>query len=451
MTVTVALVGRPNVGKSTLFNRLVGKRLALVDDTPGLTRDRREGKARLGRLDLRLIDTAGLEDADAETLEGRMLAQTESAVDAADAVFFLIDARIGVTPLDSHFAQWLRKKDRPVVLVANKCEGRKADAGLYEAFSLGLGQPIPISAEHGEGVLLLEDALRDVGGGEILDGLADDEDSGAAAVDAMRIAIVGRPNVGKSTLVNKLVGEERMLTGEEAGVTRDAISVELSWDGRPVRLFDTAGMRRRARVRDRLEKISVADGLNAIRFAEVVVLLMDSDAPLEKQDLQIARMVEEEGRVLVAAVNKWDLVAKSVTTRRRLQRQLADALPQLRGVPLVTLSALTGEGIDRLMPAIGRCYATWNKRVPTGGLNRWLAQMTESHPPPAVRGRRLRLRYITQVKARPPTFALFVSRADALPESYVRYLRNGLRDAFGLDGVPLRINLRKGKNPYAKD
>ena len=449
MTVTVALVGRPNVGKSTLFNRLVGKRLALVDDTPGLTRDRREGNARLGRLDLRLIDTAGLEDAEAETLEGRMLAQTESAVNAADAVFFLIDARAGITPLDSHFAQWLRQKDRPVVLVANKCEGRKADAGLYEAFSLGLGQPIPISAEHGEGVLLLEDALGRVVVGEILNGLADEGESGAATDEPMRIAIVGRPNVGKSTLVNKLLGEDRMLTGEEAGVTRDAISVELSWDGRPVRLFDTAGMRRRARVRDRLEKLSVADGLHAIRFAEVVVLLMDADGPLEKQDLQLARMVEEEGRVLVVAVNKWDLVSKSVTTRRRLQRQLADALPQLRGLPLVTVSALTGEGIGRLMPAIGKCYATWNKRVPTSGLNRWLEKMTESHPPPAVRGRRLRLRYITQVKARPPTFALFVSRADALPESYVRYLRNGLRDSFGLDGVPLRINLRKGKNPYA--
>ena len=454
---TVAIVGRPNVGKSTLFNRLAGKRLALVHDAPGVTRDRRETEGHLGALHFRLFDTAGLEDAGDATLEGRMRAQTERAIAEADACLFLVDARAGVTPFDRHFAESLRKAPCPVVLVANKCEGKAADAGLYEAYALGLGDPVAISAEHGLGLGDLEDALEAAfeAADSALDAQAPhtEEADGAEEDDedrVLRIAILGRPNVGKSTLVNRLLGEDRMLTGPEAGITRDSIGLEWEWRGRPVKLFDTAGVRRRAKVTQSLEKLSVADTLRAVRFAEVVVLLLDADQAMEKQDVQLGDLVIEEGRGLVVAVNKWDLVEERSPRLKEIRARVEHALPQVKGLPVIPLSAQTGEHLGKLMPAILKVHDRWNARVPTAQLNEWLAEMTERHPPPAVSGRRIRLRYLTQAKTRPPTFVLFSTRAGDLPTAYIRYLTNGLREAFGLEATPIRILLRKPKNPYDK-
>jgi GTP-binding protein len=439
----VAIIGRPNVGKSTLFNRLIGRRLALVDDRPGVTRDRREGEAHIGDLEFTAIDTAGLDDAAPETLAGRMRAQTEEAARSADVSLFVIDARAGVTPLDSHFAEILRAMGRPVILVANKAEGRAGDAGLLEAYSLGLGDPVAISAEHGDGMADLQEAII----AAVPDVVAAAEAEAEHAKPVL-VAIVGRPNAGKSTLVNRLIGEERMLTGPEAGITRDAISVDWTWRDRPFRLVDTAGMRRKARVEEKLEKLAVGDALRAIRFAEVVVLVLDATMPFEKQDLQIAALIESEGRALVVALDKWDLIDDRQKLLSTLRRDADRLLPQLRGVSLVPVSGLTGEGLDKLMEAVTRAHSVWNRRLPTAKLNRWLSVMIERHPPPAVSGRSIKLRYLTQTKARPPTFVAFCSRPEALPEAYKRYLVNALRDDFELPGTPLRLVLRKGENPY---
>ena len=448
MTITVAIVGRPNVGKSTLFNRLVGKRLALVAPQPGVTRDRREGAARLFDLTFTAIDTAGLEEADRETLEARMREQTERAVADADVALLLIDARAGVTPLDRHFADWLRRTDTPVVLVANKCEGAAGEGGHLEAFGLGLGDPVPVSAEHGLGLSDLRDALAaGLEAAGIVDAAPEADDDGEAV---LQLAVVGRPNVGKSTLVNRLVGEERVLTGPEAGITRDAVAIEWSYDGRPLRLIDTAGLRRRARVTGTLEKLSASDALEAVRYAHVVVLVVEADAPMEKQDLTIAARVEEEGRALVVAVNKWDVCADRAAALRALRDRLERSLPQTRGLPVVPISALRGDKLDRLMDAVFSAYEVWNRRIPTSTLNRWLAERTQAHPPPAPGGRPIRLRYITQAKARPPTFVVFCSKPSGVPNAYVRYLENALRQDFDLPGTPVRLNLRKGDNPYAK-
>jgi GTP-binding protein len=442
MTFTVAIVGRPNVGKSTLFNRLVGQRLALVDDTPGVTRDRREGEGRIADLEFRVIDTAGLDENEPGTLEARMREQTSRALAAADVALFLIDARQGVTPLDEHFAAWLRRGGTPVVLVANKSEGRIGMDGVFDAFSLGLGEPVPLSAEHGEGLADLHAALAPFA-------------KAAAApeklpeVRPLQLAIVGRPNVGKSTLANRLLGEDRLLTGPEAGITRDAITIDWEWRGRRIRLVDTAGLRRRARIEAKLEKLSVADTLRAVRFAEVVVLVVDAAQILEKQDLTIARLVEEEGRALVIAVSKWDAATEKKAALARLSDRLEASLPQLAGIAAVPVSGRTGAGLEELMAAVFATHATWNRHLGTPVLNRWLTEVQERHPPPLVEGRRLRLRYMTQANTRPPTFALFASKPGDLPESYRRYLVNLLREDFGLPGVPIRMMLRKGKNPYA--
>jgi len=443
MALTVAIIGRPNVGKSTLFNRLVGQRLALVDDTPGVTRDRREGEAALGDLRFRVIDTAGLEDAERGSLGARMQDQTGRALADADVALFLIDARAGITPLDRHFADRLRRGKTPVLLVANKAEGRASASGIYEAFALGLGEPIAVSAEHGEGMAELYAALAP---------LADKAEPAPAAERErpLQLAVIGRPNVGKSTLINKLLGEERVLTGPEAGITRDAIATLWHWRGRAVRLIDTAGLRRRPKVEEKLEKLSVADTLRAIRFAEVVVLVIDATQGIEKQDLTIAEMVEEEGRALVLAVNKWDLVADKQAASRRLKDRLQASLPQLQGLRYVTLSALSGAGIAKLMPAVVETHEAWNRRIPTPRLNRWLARVQDRHPPPLVAGRRLKLRYMAQANIRPPTFALFASKPGDLPETYRRYLINLLREDFDLPGVPIRMMLRKGTNPFAE-
>ena len=453
MSFTVAIVGRPNVGKSTLFNRLVGKRLALVDDLPGVTRDRREGRARLGDLTFGVIDTAGLEQAAAESLTGRMQEQTEAAIAAADAVLFLIDARAGPTPADRAFANLVRKAGKPTIVVANKSEGRAAEAGLLEAYELGLGEPVAISAEHGEGLADLYAALRAAlpdATAPAADLPARDGASDEAEQRPIRIAVVGRPNSGKSTLVNRLLGEERLLTGPEAGITRDAIAVDLTWQDRRFRVHDTAGLRRRARIEEKLEKLSVADALNAVRFADVVVLLMDAERPFEEQDLRIADLVEREGRALVIGVNKWDLIERRPGAIKQLREDTDHWLPQVKGVPVVAVSGLTGEGVERLMQAVVDVHGVWNRRVGTSALNRWLADVLESHPPPAVSGRRVRLDYITQPKSRPPSFVLFTSRADAVPDAYRRYLVNSLREAFDLPGTPIRLTLREKKNPYAK-
>jgi len=458
MKAKVAIVGRPNVGKSTLFNRLVGRRLALVDDTPGVTRDRREGDARLYDLDFLAIDTAGLEDVRDASLEARMRAQTERAVAEADLALLVVDARAGITPLDRHFADWLRRGRTPVVLVANKCEGTAGEAGWLEAFDLGLGEPVPISAEHGLGMGDLHEALRGhlPAPREVPGAAAGEETAGepigtepGAAAETLQLAIVGRPNVGKSTLVNRLIGEERLLTGPEAGITRDAIAVDWRYRDRALRLIDTAGLRRRARATEKVEKLSAGDTRRAIDFAQVVVLVIDAEMPMEKQDLVIARQVVDEGRALVIAVNKWDLALDCEATIRAVRDRLTRSLPQVQGVPVVMLSALRGQNLDRLMTAVFGAYEVWNRRVPTAALNRWLTEIVAAHPPPAPGGRRIRLRYITQAKTRPPGFVVFCSRPAGLPDSYLRYLENALRRDFDLPGTPIRIALRKGENPYA--
>jgi GTP-binding protein len=452
MPFTIAIVGRPNVGKSTLFNRLAGKRLALVDDQPGLTRDRREALTSLSGRAVRLIDTAGLETGDAGLI-ARMREQTKAAIDQADLIVFLIDARAGVVGADESFAELARRSGKPMVLAANKCEGRAAEPGVLEAFALGLGEPLRLSAEHGLGIGELIEAIEDVARtkGDALPLDPDAEEESEEPEHPLRIAIVGRPNVGKSTLVNSLIGEERLITGPEAGITRDAIAVELQWGGRPLRLFDTAGLRRKMRMEGKAEQLSVDDALRAIRFAEVAVLLLDEQQPFEKQDLQIADLIVQEGRALVIAVNKWDLVAEPQKRLAELRETCDRLLPQIRGVLLVPVSGLRGRGLDKLMAAVFAAEELWNKRLPTRALNQWLAEAVEAHPPPAVSGRRIKLRYMTEANARPPTFILFCSRPKALPESYVRYLVNALRDTFDMKGVPIRLHLRKGDNPYARE
>ena len=444
MSFAVAILGRPNVGKSTLFNRLCGRRVALVDDTPGLTRDRREGEAHIADLGFRAIDTAGLEEAAPASLAGRMQAQTGRALADADVALLVIDARDGVTEADRHFAAWLRRSGKPVVLVANKTEGRATLAGVGEAYRLGLGDPVPISAEHGEGLAGLYERLTPFcRGDEIARDTVED-----TSKRPLHLAIVGRPNVGKSTLVNRLIGEDRLLTGPEAGITRDAIAIDWAWCGRLIRLADTAGIRRRPHVEGKIEQLSVADALRTIRFAETVVLVVDALQPLERQDLTIARLVAEEGRALVLAATKWDAVPDRAAALKALRERLAISLPQLHGVFPVPVSGLTGYGLDAMMDAVITADAVWNKRVPTADLNRWLAAVQERHPPPLAAGRRLRLRYMTQVNTRPPSFALFASKPAELPDSYRRYLVNALRAAFELPGTPIRLMLRQGKNPY---
>jgi GTP-binding protein len=453
MSFTVAIVGRANVGKSTLFNRLIGKRLALVDDQPGVTRDRRMGEARLGDLSFTAIDTAGIEEAATDALSARMRQQTETAIAAADAVMFLVDARAGVVPSDQAIAQLVRESGKPAILVANKSEGRAAEAGIYEAYALGLGDPVAVSAEHGEGLADLYEALRAALPEQTEQPDPADEDAAAApkaeSARPIRVAVVGRPNAGKSTLVNRLLGEERLLTGPEAGITRDAIAVELDWQGRAFLMHDTAGLRRRSRVDNKLEKLSVSDALEAIRFAEVVIVLMDAAAAFEEQDLRIVDLVEREGRALVIGITKWDLEERNAGGIGKLRREADRKLQQVKGVPVVAVSGLTGEGLDRLMRAVIDVHQLWNKRVPTNPLNRWLEHAISAHPPPAVSGRRLKLNYMTQPKTRPPSFVLFCTRADAVPDAYLRYLVNGLRETFDLPGVPIRITLREKENPFA--
>lgn len=453
MSFTIAIIGRPNVGKSTLFNRLVGQKLALVDDEPGVTRDRREGQARLYDLDFTIIDTAGLDEGAKGSLTARMQEQTETAIELADALMFVIDARVGLTPTDRAFADFARKANKPVVLVANKAEGKHGEIGAMESYALGLGDPVQISAEHGEGMGDLHEALSALvpETPEDDDELEDDEDISEeeAAQRPIRVAIVGRPNAGKSTLINHLLGEERLLTSPEAGTTRDSIAVEITWQGRQFRVFDTAGLRRRSRIEEKLEKLSVADALRAVRFAEVVVMMMDAQNKFEEQDLRIADLIEREGRAIVLAVNKWDLVERKPNQISQLRTDADHWLPQVKGAPIVAVSGLMGEGIDRLMIAIQEAYAVWNRRLPTAALNRWFEQAIQASPPPAVSGRRLKLNYITQVKARPPSFVLFCSRADAIPRSYLRYLTNSLRETFDLPGTPVRITLREKANPFA--
>ncbi|MBX3529132.1 MAG: ribosome biogenesis GTPase Der [Rhizobiaceae bacterium] len=469
MAFRLAIVGRPNVGKSTLFNRLAGAKLALVDDTPGVTRDRRIHAAKLQDLRFEVIDTAGFEEAAPASLAARMRRQTETAIGEADIVVFMVDARAGILPDDRAFADVVRRSGKPVVLVANKSESRAAEAGAVEAWELGLGEPVAISSEHGLGLPDLRDAIVEALGKDralasdeefhgvthqplIGEDIADPDAEEQPAYDAtkpLRLAVVGRPNAGKSTLINALIGEERLLTGPEAGITRDSISVDWEWRGRQVRLFDTAGMRRRARVQEKLEKLSVSDGLRAMRFAEVVIVLLDATIPFEKQDLTIVDLIAREGRGLVLAFSKWDLIEHPQKTLADLREKTARLLPQVRGVQAVTVSAETGRGLDRLMDAVVKTHEVWNRRISTGRLNRWLEEALAQHPPPAVAGRRLKIKYMTQIKTRPPGFVLSCTRPDAVPDSYVRYLVNSLRDAFDLPGVPIRIALRAGDNPYA--
>ncbi|MBX4908636.1 MULTISPECIES: ribosome biogenesis GTPase Der [Rhizobium] len=466
MSFTVAIVGRPNVGKSTLFNRLVGKKLALVDDTPGVTRDRRPGDARLMGLTFTIIDTAGLEEADEESLQGRMRAQTEAAIDEADLSLFVVDAKNGLTPVDTALAEMLRRRGKPVVLVANKSEARGSDSGFYDAYTLGLGEPTPISAEHGQGMLDLRDAIVEAIGKDRAyakedvavtdvdishsadEGEDEDEEPAYDETKPLRVAIVGRPNAGKSTLINRFLGEDRLLTGPEAGITRDSISVEWDWRGRTIKMFDTAGMRRKARVTEKLEKLSVADALRAIRFAETVVIVFDATIPFEKQDLQIVDLVLREGRAAVLAFNKWDMIEDRQAVLADLREKTDRLLPQARGIRAVPISGQTGWGLDKLMQSIIDTDRVWNKRISTARLNRWLETQQIQHPPPAVSGRRIKLKYMTQVKARPPAFMISCTRSDALPESYTRYLINGLRADFDMPSVPIRIHFRSPDNPY---
>lgn len=480
MSFTLAIIGRPNVGKSTLFNRLVGRKLALVDDLPGVTRDRRIHDAKLYDLRFNVIDTAGLEDAADDTLQGRMRAQTQAAIAEADAILFVVDTKFGITPSDMTFGEMVRKSGKPVVLVANKAEARGAESGMYDAYQLGLGEPCPISAEHGQGLPDLRDAIIDVLGKERVFG-KDEDDADAeeiaevafapAALDALigddiedpdaeiipsydptkplRIAIVGRPNAGKSTLINTMLGEDRLLTGPEAGITRDSISVDWEWNGRRIKLFDTAGLRRKSRVQEKLEKLSVADGLRAIRFAEVVIIVLDATIPFEKQDLQIADLIIREGRAPIIAFNKWDLVEDRQLLLADLREKTERLLPQVRGIRAVPISGERGQGIDKLMENIAITDQVWNRRISTGKLNRWLEGVLAHHPPPAVSGRRLKIKYMTQVKTRPPGFIVSCSRPDAMPQSYVRYLINGLRETFEMPGVPIRLSLRTSENPFA--
>ncbi|MEL6887389.1 MAG: ribosome biogenesis GTPase Der [Pseudomonadota bacterium] len=463
MSFTLAIVGRPNVGKSTLFNRLVGKRLALVDDQPGVTRDLREGAGRLADLRFTVIDTAGLEEAEDDSLQGRMRRLTERAVDMADVCLFMIDARTGVTPTDEIFADILRKRADHVLLAANKGEGSAADGGVLEAYALGLGEPIRLSAEHGEGLTDLYAQLQPLADGfaeravdqgpEVDVDVDEDDDDGPRTPTQARplqVAVVGRPNAGKSTLINRIVGEDRLLTGPEAGITRDAISLRTEWDGTPMRIFDTAGMRKRAKVQEKLEKLSVSDGLRAVKFAEVVVVLLDAAIPFEQQDLRIADLAEREGRAVVVAVNKWDVEEDKQAKLRDLRESFERLLPQLKGAPLVTVSAKTGRGLDRLHGAILRAHEVWNRRVPTAALNRWLAGMIEAHPPPAPQGKRIKLRYMTQAKTRPPAFVVMCSHPDKVPESYNRYLVNSLRLDFDMPGTPIRVFMRgqSQDNPF---
>lgn len=452
---TVAIIGRPNVGKSTLFNRLVGKRLALVDDQPGVTRDRREGEASLIGMDFRVIDTAGFEDEDAATLPGRMRVQTQAAVDNADVALFVVDARAGVTPLDHEIARWLRGSSTPVVLVANKAEGKAAEAGLYEAYELGLGEPVAISAEHATGIVELFEALRPLIEKEE-EAAWPEEAEGEEEYDSkapLKLAIVGRPNAGKSTLINKILDEERLITGPEAGITRDSISIDWNWEFegelRPVKLIDTAGMRKKARVQDKLEKLSVADALHAVDFAEVVVLLLDATKGLEVQDLKIADRVLQEGRALIIALNKWDVAMEGSSLYQGVRAALDEGLAQVKGVPLLTISGYTGKGIDQLLKVAFDVRDAWSRRVTTGQLNRWLEGALEANPPPAPKGKRIKLRYVTQTSTRPPSFVLFGTRVDMLPESYRRYLLNGIRRELDFGAVPVRLTLRAPKNPFA--
>ena len=440
---TVAIVGRPNVGKSTLFNRLVGKRLALVDDRPGVTRDRREGEATLLGLDFRVIDTAGFEDEDPETLPGRMRQQTEAAVREADAALFLIDAREGVTPLDEEIGRWLRVESTPVIVVANKAEGNAGESGILDAYRLGLGEPLGLSAEHGEGIADLFQALQ-----PLVEREKAEEENESSAGAPLKLAVVGRPNAGKSTLVNRMIGEERMITGPEAGITRDSISIQWEWNGQPVQLVDTAGLRKRAKVDDKLERLSAADTRRAIDYAEVVVLLLDATRGLESQDLRIASETLEEGRALLIAVNKWDVAEHASSLFNGIKAALDEGLAQLRDVPLLTVSAKTGKGIDTILKVAFELREQWSRRVGTGELNRWFEAAVETNPPPAPGGKRIKLRYITQVKTRPPSFVLFGTRVDQLPESYRRYLLNSMRRDLGLGPVPLRLTMRAPKNPF---
>ena len=460
MSAQVIIIGRPNVGKSTLFNRLVGKKLALVDDQPGVTRDRRMGDAFLAGMPFTVIDTAGWEDDDPETLPGRMRKQTEVSVEGADAALFVIDSRAGITPLDEEIARWLRQQDVPVVMVANKAEGKAGDGGIMDAFALGFGDPVPLSAEHGEGVADLFDALWPIigekaeGGQDGDDGDAAREDDEDAPLGPLKLAIVGRPNAGKSTLINQMLGEDRLLTGPEAGITRDSIAVDWQWtnpasgETRDIRLIDTAGMRKKRNVVEKLEKLSVADARRAVDFAEVVVLLLDATQGLEHQDLKIASMVLEEGRALMVAINKWDIAENASSLFNGIREALNEGLAQVRGVPLFAVSARTGKGIDQMLGAAFELRDSWSKRVPTAALNRWFDDALEANPPPAPKGKRIKLRYITQAGTRPPRFVVFGTRLDMLPKSYERYLVNGIRRELGFDAVPVRVVLKSPKNPY---